>query len=382
MDNSVMRRLAHLLAGDRTRAWRRRLVALLMAVLCAGAVNVATAQQPSQNEWRRYVELIDVQHKLSSQGEADASAAAADRARAFIDERFPKRLHFLGIAQVATARQLQARYQESIDLYQEVIKACQDFKPATELEAKLTGPILNNAYRDTAYCLSRLGRHEEAVPYMKQCVQVVQRIAPDNLQLKGETVAAFAYLQIDLDDYALAESMFREAIGFYESAIAREPEHRVRFGGGLAHALSGLAKVHIERARYDLAEPILRRALTLAVDARGWQSATTADVASWLGLVYSMQGMTADALAYQSAALEIWENIMGKDHPLLMVALNRMAVLRSEIDGPQAAEPLRRRLLQLATDRLGRDHPDTIDAQANLECYSSRKSDTKTRSRC
>ncbi len=73
---------------------------------------------------------------------------------------------------------------------------------------------------------------------------------------------------------------------------------------------------------------------------------------------------------------------MGKDHPLLMVALNRMAVLRSEIDGPQAAEPLRRRLLQLATDRLGRDHPDTIDAQANLECYSSRKSDTKTRSRC
>ena len=37
-----------------------------------------------------------------------------------------------------------------------------------------------------------------------------QRIAPNNLQLKGETIAAFAYLQIDLDDYATAEAMFRE----------------------------------------------------------------------------------------------------------------------------------------------------------------------------
>jgi len=350
------------LAGVGLRRW----LVVLVVTLWPAAGNVASAQQPSQAEWRYYVELLEAQNRASNQGEADATGEAADRVRAFVEQRFPKRLHFLGIAQVATARQLQARYQESIDLYQEVLKACQDFKPTTDLESKLTGPVLNNAYRDTAYCLARLGRYEEAVPYMKQCVKTVERIAPNNLQLKGETLAAFAYLQIDLDDYATAEAMFREAIGCYEQATAREPDKRVRFGAGLAHALSGLAKVHIERGRYDLAEPILRRALTLAVDARGWKSTAAADVCSWLGLVYSMQGMTADALAYQTAALEIWEAIMGKDHPLTMVALHRMAILRGEIDGPKAAEPLRRRMLEVKTAQLGRDHPDTIDAQATL----------------
>ncbi len=268
-----------------------------------GLSNVATAQQPSQNEWRRYVELIDVQHKLSSQGEADASAAAADRARAFIDERFPKRLHFLGIAQVATARQLQARYQESIDLYQEVIKACQDFKPATELEAKLTGPILNNAYRDTAYCLSRLGRHEEAVPYMKQCVQVRAADRAGQFAVEGRNwLPRLPTCKLISTTTPSQNPCFGKPLAFTKAPSRASRSTASGSVVGWRTALSGLAKVHIERARYDLAEPILRRALTLAVDARGWQSATTADVASWLGLVYSMQGMTADALAYQSAA--------------------------------------------------------------------------------
>src|SRR5262249_5315258 len=155
----------------------------------------------------------------------------------------------------------------------------------------LLGPILNNAYRDTAYCLARLGRPNEAVPYMELCVKVAQQIAPDNKSLTGETLASLAYLYIDLDDYAQAETTFRESIRMYESAVARNQQEQAICSAGLAHSLSGLAKVHIERGRYDLAEPTLRRALQLAVQARGWKSSSVADIASWLGLVYEMQGM-------------------------------------------------------------------------------------------
>jgi hypothetical protein len=54
--------------------------------------------------------------------------------------------------------------------------------------------------RDVAYCLARLGRHEETVPYMKACIKVVERIAPaaPDLSLKDVGDSATSLEDSDL----------------------------------------------------------------------------------------------------------------------------------------------------------------------------------------
>src|SRR5262249_49735006 len=62
----------------------------------------------------------------------------------------------------------------------------------------------------------------------------------------------------------------------------------------------------------------------------------------------------------------IYEDKLGKDHPLVANALNNLATLYQAQGQYAKAEPLFLRALQIYEDKLGKDHPHVVNALNNL----------------
>jgi tetratricopeptide (TPR) repeat protein len=88
--------------------------------------------------------------------------------------------------------------------------------------------------------------------------------------------------------------------------------------------LNNLASLYESQGKYDLAEPLLKRALAIR------------------------------------------EQSLGPDHPKTATSLNNLAVLSKTQGKYDLAEPLYKRALEIYERALGADHPDTIQIRENL----------------
>ena len=75
---------------------------------------------------------------------------------------------------------------------------------------------------------------------------------------------------------------------------------------------------------------------------------------------------TEEAEPLYHRALEIWERVLGPDHPNTASSLNNLAALYDSQGKLTEAEPLFRRALEIRERVLGPDHPDTALSLNNL----------------
>lgn len=133
---------------------------------------------------------------------------------------------------------------------------------------------------------------------------------------------------------------------------------------GVAVLSMKLADQHIEAERYQEADPLIRRALTILERFFGAQDPEVAPALTKLGYLYQLQGKFVEAEQTHWKALEIRQQKLGKNHIDVAESLDYLARLQAAQHNPEQAERYLSSSLAIRQEHLGRSHPRVI---ANLE---------------
>ncbi len=152
--------------------------------------------------------------------------------------------------------------------------------------------------------------------------------------------------------------IYRRAVARWENdlwAIARLPS-----------ALGDLGSFHYERAEYEAAEPLLRRALDIREQSYGPEHPRVTTSLNNLAALLQATNRRAEAEPLIRRALDIYEQSYGPEHPHVAKSLNNLAALLQATNRLAEAEPLTRRALAILEQSYGPEHPDVAASLINL----------------
>jgi len=160
--------------------------------------------------------------------------------------------------------------------------------------------------------------------------------------------------------YEEAEEGFRAVLGGFES----------RYGGGhpaTALPLQNLAWVVQQQGRLEEAEALYRRCVEAADPASGRGLQARATASTNLALLHLRRGALDEALAFALEGLAQREELRGPGHPDSLDGLAVLASVRERRGERERAEVLRRRALDgYFVVHGGKDHPIVVGALNNL----------------
>jgi tetratricopeptide (TPR) repeat protein len=123
-----------------------------------------------------------------------------------------------------------------------------------------------------------------------------------------------------------------------------------------------------ERARYQEAEPLLRRALQIKEQVLGTEHVDVAVLLNQLGRLCCSQGSYTESEPLFERALQIREQALGPDHPLVAETLNGLAIQYAERGDYEKAAPFVQRALRIREQTLGADHLQVAEILNTFGC--------------
>ncbi len=361
----------------------------------------------SERKARRFVRLRRLAFAalsilaLAAGGSGWAARRAAVRAEAQAYSAMRTHEFMVGLLSLAQPSLSQGRETTVRDL----LDAGRDMLLAGELgDVPATGAW---AMRDLAASYVSLGHHDQALVLARAAdsLAATDRALPDSVRALGWTLLGEIHAHLgNLDSAAV----------HFERAVAVWRDHNP---GLYSNAATGLASVRREEGRLDEYEALMDSAsvaglsdtdstsldfaILLSNDAlrllgrgEGWAAAPLLERAEsiWAGhpdqrltdyavlqthraRVRALAGDLLGADTLFRTALEIERRILPANHPGLVVTLNNLALNAQEMGDTAAAEAWLREAVELATTRLGPEHPRTAAAAINLgELLSHRPS--------
>jgi CHAT domain-containing protein/Tfp pilus assembly protein PilF len=163
-----------------------------------------------------------------------------------------------------------------------------------------------------------------------------------------------ALLYRDKGDYTQAEPLFRRALTIAEKMLGAEHPY-------VAATLNNLADLYDTKGDYAQAEPLYRRALAIEEKALGAEHPGTATSLDNLANLYRAKGDYAQAEPLFSRALDIREKTLGAEHPYIATSLNNLASLYEATGDISQALSLRSRA------QTAEEHNITVNLAAGSE---------------
>ncbi|GMT98395.1 tetratricopeptide repeat protein [Corallococcus caeni] len=277
-------------------------------------------------------------------------------------------------------------YDQAVTLYDEG-RYAEAMAPGARALA-LRETVLGESHPDVAYALNLLGElyrlqgdFARAGVLHERALAIREAVVNDDA---ARSVTAAALLS-----FAASPAMEtdRQAGGFYDHghAFARRTNNlysldkRRRMGAfasqeatlnenqsAYAESLNNLANLYQQQGLYSRAEPLYSRALDLRENVLGKQHLTVADSLNNLALLYREQGLYSRAEPLYVRALSLRESALGKKHPLVADSLDTLATLYQDQGLYSRAEPLGLRALAIRESALGKKDPLVADSLNNL----------------
>ena len=133
-----------------------------------------------------------------------------------------------------------------------------------------------------------------------------------------------------------------------------------------AHLLNQVGLYLKGRAQYAQAEPLYQQALNIYEQLLGSNHPDTATILNNLALLYVEQGKYEEAEPFFRRALVIRDQQLGAEHPYMAASLDNLANLYVNQGNYTQAEPLYQRALAIREQQLGPNHPNTATSLNNL----------------
>jgi serine/threonine protein kinase len=192
-----------------------------------------------------------------------------------------------------------------------------------------------------------------SLPLLERGLAIRERaLGPEHLDV-ARSLGNIASVERELRQYDAAEANYHRAIGIFERRAPDDPE--------LAGLLSNLTTIYADQHRWQLAEPLHRRALELrrrVLGDRHPQTAMSLNNFGWM-LYRGAEGkpaQLAEAEQLLREALSTNEKILGPEHPDLALNLCNLGLLETDAGRLAEAEPLLLRALEIREKALPADH--------------------------
>jgi CHAT domain-containing protein len=130
--------------------------------------------------------------------------------------------------------------------------------------------------------------------------------------------------------------------------------------------LNNLAILYQQMGRYNDAEPLYQKSLTIREQQLGKNHPDVADSLHNLAYLYQEMDRYNEAEPLYQKALNIWQNQLGENHPNVATSLNNLGILYQEMRRYREAEPLLKISLAIREKQLGINHPDLAESFNNL----------------
>ena len=174
----------------------------------------------------------------------------------------------------------------------------------------------------------------------------------------GRLLNQTAYYLNERARYEAAEPLYRRALAIAEKAMG--PEHPE-----VGILLNNLTELYLTQGRYEAAEPLIQRALVITEKALGPEHSDVGIHLNNLAELYRAQGRYEAAEPLYQRALAIVEKALGPEHPKVSTHLNNLAGLYHDQGRYEAAKPLYRRALTITEKALGPEHPNVVTIKEN-----------------
>ena len=186
---------------------------------------------------------------------------------------------------------------------------------------------------------------------------LLQWVPPEE-EIWQDTIEA-AFDAFNLERYAEAATLFRDAVLAAEAFDGTEDERLVR-------SLAGLAETHRLQGNYAEAEPLYERALAILETTYETKNADFTLILNNLAETHRLQGDYAEAEPLYGRALAILETTPGTDDADLATILSNLAETYSLAGQYEEAEPLYRRALAIMEEVWGPEHSEVIQRLRSL----------------
>jgi tetratricopeptide (TPR) repeat protein len=244
----------------------------------------------------------------------------------------------------------QGRYEQAEPLYQ---RALHLWETLGHKYLEITSPLNN-----LALLYKRQGKLQLAEQLLRRCIFLVeQRLGPQHREVAAP-LNNLAILYAEDGNHRQAEPLLQRALRIDEQTYGKEhPE--------VAYSLTNLAEVYREQGRFEEAEPLYYRALHIREQAQGSEHPQIAPPLKGLADLYREQGRFEEAEPLYQRALAILRQHGAEQLDIadILHDLARLFELRGQHD---QALTYYQQALAIREQRLGHEHPHTIDTHARF----------------
>jgi len=165
------------------------------------------------------------------------------------------------------------------------------------------------------------------------------------------------------------ERKFQEAIAAFEKAKSEVEKKSGKTSKNYAIVINNLALVYDDMNNFNLAEPLYREALAIYKSTVGEKDVVYVTTLENLAYLYQQQGKFKEAEELYTQALAINKEVLGTKHPDYATSLENLAKLAEKSGQKDKAEKLYIEHLNLIKDNLGEKNPAYATAMENLAKY-------------
>ncbi|HXA52358.1 MAG TPA: tetratricopeptide repeat protein [Candidatus Acidoferrum sp.] len=226
-----------------------------------------------------------------------------------------------------------------------------------------TGPETGTALSGLAMLYLETGRLAEAESVARRVLALERARSGPHSAEAGYALGLLGSALSRMQRHDEAQRELREAVRIAGAALGAEHPQTARLRANLAAAM-------IAGGRTSAAEPLLRSAEFTLRAVLGEGHMEVAILRHNLGTLYLQQKRLALAESELTAALHSWERLLGERSPYYVQTANLLVRTRCIAKESASASRLLARVLPLAEDLFGPDHPETARArlsQATLE---------------
>jgi tetratricopeptide (TPR) repeat protein len=238
-------------------------------------------------------------------------------------------------------------------------------------------PRLSRSLVSKGMCFLDFGNYEGAESDFKKALHLREKTAGKQSLDVAEVDNDLGTLKQRVELYDPAQNYFQNALDIVDKAANVSPPV-------VAQTLDNLGKNYNLKGEGERAEPLLKRAMAVAMLSGSQEGAKTlitanpdvAEVETNLAYAYMLMGNFVDAKRLYEKALSTDTTALGGDHPFIAQILDGIGTVLTKTNQPQAAEPYKRKAQEIREKTLGKNQqiaslPLSYDVLTRVQLYSS-----------
>jgi tetratricopeptide (TPR) repeat protein len=227
-------------------------------------------------------------------------------------------------------------HQTAEKLYEQAIVRWRELGP--RYEAHLATTLSNLGM---AQCSQ--GRRRDCAATLEESVAILRRTVGLQNDRTLTAVNLLAGVCLMMEDYARAEVLYSEALPVERQYFPRDIQ--------LSRSLGGLASLRMQRGEVEAALPLAEEALKVTLQAEGEDSIDTALEYANVAEVHRVAGRGDRALPLFRKAREIYEKLLGPEHPRVASMLSQEGIILMDDNKLGTAEKMMERARKIVDEQ-------------------------------